>query len=91
MTTDGERLAAVEQRLTDMRREFDVHLDDAQRRSNRIREVESALLLLVDAQKRARDAETQQYRRVEVRLQALTVAVAFAAFLLSLTIWLVHH
>lgn len=91
MTTDGERLAAVEQRLSDMRREFDSHLDDAQRRSNRIREVENALILLVDAQKQARLQETAQYRRVEIRLQALTVAVAFAALILSLTIWLVHH
>lgn len=74
-----------------MRREFDSHLDDAQRRSNRIREVENALILLVDAQKQARLAETAQYRRVEIRLQALTVAVAFAALILSLTIWLVHH
>jgi len=74
-----------------MRREFDSHLDDAQRRSNRIREVENALILLVDAQKQARLAETAQYRRVEIRLQVLTVAVAFAALILSLTIWLVHH
>jgi len=74
-----------------MRREFDSHLDDAQRRSNRIREVENALILLVDAQKQARLQETAQYRRVEIRLQVLTVAVAFAALILSLTIWLVHH
>ena len=74
-----------------MRREFDSHLGDAQLRSNRIREVENALILLVDAQKQARLAETAQYRRVEIRLQVLTVAVAFAALILSLTIWLVHH
>ena len=91
MTTDGERLAAVEQKLYDMRREFDSHLDDAQRRHNRIRELENAMLLLVEAQKNARAAESKQYRRVEVRLQTLTVAVAFAALMLSLTIWLVHH
>ena len=91
MTTDGERLAAVEQTIKDMRREFDSHLDDAQRRHNRLREMEQAILLLVEAQKNARAAESKQYRRVEVRLQILTVAVAFAAFALSLSIVLVHH
>jgi hypothetical protein len=81
----------VEQTLKDMRREFDVHLDDATRRSNRIREVENALLLLVEAQKNARNAEAKQYRRVEVRLQTLSVVIAVAAFVLSLTIVLVHQ
>jgi len=49
------------------------------------------MLLLVEAQKNARAAESKQYRRVEIRLQILTVAVAFAAFALSLSIVLVHH
>ena len=91
MPTEGERIATLEQSVRDLRREFDVHLEDADRRSNRIREMEAAVMLLIEAQKTARAAETRQYRRVEVRLQALTVAVAFAALMLSLTIWLVHH
>ena len=91
MTTDGERLAAVEQTIKDLRREYDSHLADTQRRHNRIRELENAMLLLVEAQKNARAAESKQYRRVEIRLQILTVAVAFAAFALSLSIVLVHH
>jgi len=91
VTTDGERLAAVEQTVKDMRREFDSHLDDAQRRHNRMREMEQAILLLVEAQKTARSAEATQYRRVEVRLQVLTVVIAVAAFALSLSIALVHH
>ena len=91
MTTEGERLAAVEQRIADMQREFDAHVGDATRRHNRLRELEKAIILLVEAQRVARADEKKQYRRVEVRLQTLTVAVAFAALLLSLMIWLVHH
>ena len=91
MTTDGERLAAVEQTLKDMRREFDSHLDDATRRHNRLREMEQAILLLVEAQKNARHAEASQYRRVEVRLQTLSVVVALSALVLSVVIAVAHH
>jgi hypothetical protein len=91
VTTDGERLAAVEQRLTDMRREFDVHLDDAQRRHNRIRELENAMLLLVEAQKNARAAENKQYRRLVLAIQVAGVLVALGMFALAVTVAVTHH
>ena len=35
--------------------------------------------MMLEAHKKARDAEDRQYRRVELRLQVLTAVVAFAA------------
>ena len=74
-----ERLARVEQQLGDLRREFDARMRDADERSDRVRELEAAMKLLLQAQKVAREQEDRQYRRLEMRIQILTLVVAFAA------------
>ena len=74
-----ERLARVEQQLGDLRREFDKRMRDADERSDRVRELEAAMKLLLQAQKVAREQEDRQYRRLELRIQILTLVVGFAA------------
>jgi hypothetical protein len=87
----GERIGRVEERLKDLRSDFDNHLEDAKSRSSRVRELENAVLLLVQAQKEARRAEEGQYRRLEVKIQWLALAVAFAGLLIAAATFAVHH
>lgn len=58
---------------------------------HRLRAAEAAVALLVDAQKEARRAEASQYRRLELRVQWLSVAIAFAAILVSVVLTVIHH
>lgn len=73
-----------------LRREFDAHLGEARLRSDRVRELENAVLLLVDAQKRARRDEESQYRRLEARLQGQGIAIAAAGLAVAVAELLVH-
>lgn len=80
----GERLTRVEDRLDALRSHFDSHLREAKERSDRVREVEQAVLLLVEAQKEARRQEATQYRRLEVTIQRLAVAITFAGLVVAI-------
>ena len=84
--SDGERLAVVEQRLHDLAERIAEHLRKADERSDRVRELEAAVGLLVEAHKQTRRADAEQYRRLEVRLARLTVAVMCASVLVSLVV-----
>ena len=79
MPTEGERLAKVEQQLVDLRGVIDDRKGEEERTRKRLHDIEGVLGLLVDQQKRNREHEATQYRRVEIRMQVLTVVIAFAA------------
>lgn len=75
----------------DLRRDFEEHLHKADERSDRVREVEVVLRLLVEAQKEARRQEASQYRKLVVSIQQAALAVAFAGVLVALVTVLLHH
>lgn len=69
-----ERLEGVRKDVAELRRE--------QREDHhRLRGVESSVKQMIDAQRDNRRGEERQYRRLELRVQVLTVAVGFAAIL----------
>lgn len=89
--TLGERLSRVEERLNDLRSDYAEHLRKADERSDRVREVEAVLRLLVEAQKEARRQEDTQYRRLVVSIQRAGLAIACSGVLVSIVAVLLHH
>lgn len=85
-----ERVARNEQAISDLRADI-VEIRSAQRDDHhRLRDIEAAVNLLVESQKQARRAEETQYRRIELRLQALTAAVAFAGAIFPIVVIVTH-
>ena len=79
MPTEGERLASVEQQIIDLRGDIADRKSEEERTRKRLHDIEGIMGLLVDQQKRNREQEATQYRRMELRLQVLTIVIAFAA------------
>ena len=79
-------MARLDERQAELRREFDLHLVEANQRSDRIHELSAAVGLLVEAQKLARRAEESQYRRLEIRFQWVAAAVGIAGLVISVTL-----
>jgi hypothetical protein len=89
--TEGERLAALEQQIFDLRGDIADRKHEEERTRDRLHKIEGTLGMLVDVQKQARAQEARQYDRIKIWLQALTATIALAAFALSLTIGFTHH
>lgn len=87
----GERLARLETQLVDVRDELDRHLHDAGLRDGRLRELEQTVALMIDLQKQARRQEERQYRRLELRLQWLSAAIALAGLVLAFGLAFAHR
>lgn len=58
---------------------------------HRLRGLEATVAHLIDSEQDARRAAQAQLRRVEIRLQQLALAVAFAAVLVSVVLAIIHH
>ena len=58
---------------------------------HRLRSVESSVALMIEAHKAARRGEETNWRRLEIRMQAMMVVIAIAAIIVPLTRVLVHH
>jgi hypothetical protein len=87
----SERIARNEQRLDELRGDMADRKQEETRTRDRLHKLEGAVGLLVDNMKTARHREELQYRRLEVRIQQLTLAVAVAAILVSLVVAFVPH
>lgn len=89
--SDAERLATIEQVLRDVR--DDVHdLRDVRKEDHhRLREVEAATSKLVQAHKETQDRRDYQLRRLGVKIQWLTLAVAGGSFALGVVVALLAH
>lgn len=89
--SDAERLATIEQVLRDMGSDFtelrDLRRDD----HHRLRDVESAVTLLTEANKQAQRSTSDRQRRLELRTEVLAVVVGFAALVEPFLYALVHH
>ena len=64
---------------------------DHQSDHHRLRSVESSVAVMLDAHKSARRGEETNWRRLEIRMQAMMVVIAIAAIIVPLTLVLVHH
>lgn len=87
---DGERLATLETKVAELQRDLDVLLHAADKRSDRVRELEGAVKLMIQAQKLARQAEERQYRRLELRLSILTVIIGIGAIIVPVALAFGH-
>lgn len=81
MPEERERIAALEQQIIDLRGDIADRKHEEERTRDRLHKVEGLLGMLVDQAKQNRQHEANQYRRMELRLQALTVVIALAAIL----------
>ena len=81
MPTEGERLAALEQQIVDLRGDIIDRKHEEERTRERLHKVEGTMQRLVDIQTQARAQEATQYRRLELRMQVMTLVIALAALL----------
>ena len=91
MQTEGERLATLEEQYRDLVRRLDDRKAEEKRTRDRLHKLEGITGTLVDEMKHARRQEAVQYRRLELRLQAMTVAVAIVGIALTIATLLTHH
>ena len=91
MPEDGERIARLEQQIVALSDDIDDRKHEEERTRDRLHKVEGLLGMLVDQQKQARRAEADQYRRLELRMQVLTLAIAAAAALEPLAYHFASH
>lgn len=83
MPDERERIARSEQSISDLRSDIKEIREAMRADHHRLRDVEAAVSLMLDAQKQARRAEATQYRRVELRLQWLALAVGIGGLMMS--------
>ena len=88
--SDAERIATVEEAVRDLRGAVADIRQAAREDHHRLRDVEAAVALILEAHKDARRAEETQYRRLEMRIQWLTAVVGLAALAGSLIVAFVH-
>ena len=91
MPTDAERLATIEQVVRDVRDDVRELRAEQKADHHRLRAVEASTLVLVKAQKDTRDRRDLQLRRLAIRVQWLTLAVAFGSFALGAVVALLTH
>lgn len=65
--------------LLELRGDVGERKHEEERTRHRLHDLEGAVNLLLEAQKMARRAEDKQYRRLELRLEVLTLVIGFAA------------
>jgi len=91
LPTDPERLATIEQVLRDIRDDLRDLRAEQKADHHRLRAVEHSVVLLVDEQKQTRDRRDYQLRRLGVKVQWLTLAVAAGSFALGAVVALLAH
>ena len=88
---EGERLATLERALVDVEKELAEVSAELVRNRKRLHDLEGLVGMLVNAQKEGRREEESQYRRLEIKIQWLAVAVAFAGVLVAIAVAVTHH
>jgi uncharacterized membrane protein len=81
VATDGERLATVEAVLRELRSDLVDLKGESVRTRTRLHNLEGIASAFMDAQRVNRRKEEQQYLRLGMRIQVLTVVVGLAAVL----------
>lgn len=89
--SDAERLATIEQVLRDVRADVDELRVTRREDHHRLRDVESSVSLMLEAHKDARRAEDAQYRRLEVRIQVLSISIGLGGLLMAVAVAVLGH
>jgi hypothetical protein len=89
--TEGERLAALEQQIIDVRGDVADRKHEEERTRTRLHDIEGVLGLLVDQGKQARQQEARQYRRLEARISVASLLITLGMFAIALALALTHH
>lgn len=66
-------------------------IDEEKRTRGRLHDVEGVVGAWVSAQKSLREGEAQQYRRLEIRLQVLTLVVGACGVFFPTLLLVLHH
>lgn len=77
--SEGARLARLEERVDGVREDMLDVVQEQLRHRTRLHNLEGICAAFVDQQRENRRSEVRQYRRLEVRMQVLTIAVAIGA------------
>lgn len=80
------RVAALTQRVEDLAGVIEEVRMATREDHHRLRNVESAVSRMIDAQKAAREGEREQYRRLGIRMQVLTLVLAAAAVVVPIVV-----
>lgn len=87
---EGERIARMEGQIEDLRGDIQELRDAARADHHRLRAVEGAVQKLIDSQAQARQGEERQYKRLEMRIQILTLVVIVAEAVSTITFAMLH-
>lgn len=77
--SEGARIAVLEERLSGVREDMSELVAEQLRHRTRLHQLEGICATFVDQQRQNRRGEALQYRRLEVRMQILTLVIALAA------------
>ena len=82
----------MEERVEGVREDLAALLAEVQRNRKRLHDLEGIAQAFMDTQQVNRQREAQQYRRLGVQIQVLTVVVALAAIVAPIvTALTIHH
>jgi hypothetical protein len=87
---EGVSNAVLAERLEGVRRDVTELADETKRNRVRLHNLEGFAAAYLDQQRVNRRSEERQYRRLELRLQVLTVAIAVAAVVVPLVVAYLH-
>lgn len=79
----AERIEGIKQDVSDL-------ADETKRNRTRLHNLEGFAAAYLDTQRANRRAEDRQYRRLELRLQVLTVVIAVAAVIVPIVVAYLH-
>lgn len=77
--SEGAHIARLEERVQGVREDVAELVAEVQRHRKRLHDLEGIAQAYMDTQKVHRQREAQQYRRLGIQIQVLTVVVALAA------------
>jgi hypothetical protein len=87
--TDSERLAALEEAVKGIQADLELQRQAWTRRSEEFHTLELAVNAMTTTQQNSREAEARQYRRLEFRIQVLTLVLGCTGILSPVVIALV--
>jgi len=87
--SEGARIARLEERVAGVREDMGDLVAEQLRHRTRLHNLEGIIATFVDQQRENRRGEARQYRRLEVRMQVLTIAVAIGAIFAPIVVAIV--
>lgn len=86
---DGVKIARLQEQLQGVRDDVSELVAEGKRTRTRLHNLEGFAAAYLDVQRENRRSEARQYRRLESRLQVLTVVIALAAVVVPIVVAIV--